>query len=516
MLDSLPQMDTDLWNSLIIAAELLLVALIWVVLRRTRYMSRFLSRYMWVETAANFIIIPLIILGLGRLAVRGLDLLGYPAWANGAQNTMHLALSVAVAIGLGRIVEVWIAVTHADEDHDGHLPQLLRMILYGLCIIGGLALFLTANGYRPTELYLSTGVLAAILAFATQQTLGDFFAGLTLSIESPFKLGDWIVLEDGTEGGVIDINWRTTRLRQWDNATLVVPNSVLAKTRIRNLHDKRHGYSPWYMVRVSADHDPRAVKVLLLEAALRCKRTVPGTIPTIRLADATQVPYAYMVWVHFPNYPAMFAGREELFREIHTSLNAAGIQVAADAQEVRYARADRAHMEPPNVLTALKSLDFASFLDDANLEAIAGMSHRAFFETGSVILDEGQHAGSVHIIASGVVEVTVTAQNGRNHTVEELTPGQYFGLAAMLTCEPAAMQYAARTDVSIIRVDIDCLRKVVGNRAEITAKFAELVHNRRQLADDVRTFLPEQMQQAVTLQDLVRRVDRVFRSGSAH
>ena len=273
-------MEAPVREGLAFAGICVLVAVLWFIFRRTPVGSRFLARFLWIDTAANFVIIPMTLFGLGRLSTRVFDAFDLPAWAEGSIVATQFALYIAVAIGFGRVVELWITVAHADEDHDGHLPQLLRLLLYGASLIGGLAVFLSVNGYRPTELYLSTGVL-----------------------------------EDGTEGGVVDINWRTTRLRQWDNATLVVPNGVLAKTRIRNLHDRHHMYSPWYTVRISADYDPRAIKVLLLEAALRCRRTVPGELPTIRLSEASQSPYTYMVWVHFPNYLAMFAGREELFRE---------------------------------------------------------------------------------------------------------------------------------------------------------------------------------------------------------
>lgn len=507
-------MDGPVWRSLVLAGSALLIAVLWLIFRRTRGGTKLLSRYVWIETAANFIIIPLMIFGIGDLSTKVLEGFDQVKLAEFSADTMQLVLFVALAVGLGRIVEVWFSVSHVDEDdNDARLPQLIRLVLYGFCIIGGTAIFLTLNGYRPTELYLSTGVLAAILAFATQQTLGDFFAGLTLSLESPFKLGDWIMLEDGTEGGVVDINWRTTRLRQWDNATLIVPNSVLAKTRIRNLHDRHHAYSPWYNVRISADHDPRAIKVLLLDAASRCKRTVPGTVPVIRLTDGSQSPYSYMIWVHFPNYPAMFPGREELFREIHDGLSAAGIQVAVDMQEVRYARAVQPQMEPPSVLMALKSLDFATFLQEDDMAAIASMSKRSFFEAGSVILSEGQRAEGIQIISSGVVEVTVTSQSNKRHSVEDLNPGQYFGLSAMLTNEPAGMQYTARTDVSVITVDVECLRKVATGKDHITEQFAELVQRRRKRADDARSFTADSAD-AVTIQDIVRRIDRVFR-GSA-
>lgn len=511
MFDTDISMNSSVWDGLVLAGGALLLAVLWMIFRRSGYGAKLLSRYLWIETAANFIIIPLAIFGVGSLSSRVLEAFGQTELASISTVLMQSVLFVAVAVGLGRIIEIWFSVSHVDEDdNDGRLPQLLRLILYGLCVLGGLALFLTLKGYRPTELYLSTGVLAAILAFATQQTLGDFFAGLTLSLESPFKLGDWIMLEDGSEGGVIDINWRTTRLRQWDNSTLVVPNSILAKTRIRNLHDRHHIYSPWYKIKISADYDPRAIKVLLHDAASRCSRTVPGKLPVIRLADVSQSPYSYMIWVHFPNYPAMFAGREELFREVHEGLSAAGIQVAVDMQEVRYARAEHSQMEPPSVLMALKSLDFATFLTEDDLAEIASMSSRSFFEAGTVLLDEGQQADGIYILSSGVVEANVTSQANKRYAVEELSPGQYFGLAAMLMSEPAAMQYKACSDVSVIRIEIECLRKVVAGKPGINEKFAELVHRRRERADDAKSYTVES-NQAVTFQDLVRNVDRVFR-----
>ena len=514
MFDTTMSIDTQVWGSLVLAVSALSITILWLIFRRTRYGVKLLSRHSWVGTAANFIIIPLIIFGIGDLSTTVLESFNQVQLAAISATAMQTVFSVSVAIGLGRIIEVWFNVSHVDEDNnDGRLPQLVRLILYGLCVIGGIAVVLTLHGYRPTELYLSTGFLAAMLAFATQQTLGDFFAGLTLSLESPFKLGDWIVLEDGTEGGVTDINWRTTRLRQWDNATLIVPNSVLAKTRIRNLHDRNHAYSPWYNVRISADYDPRAIKALLLDAASRCKRRVPGKMPVIRLTDASQSPYSYMIWVHFPNYPAMFAGREELLREVHDALSAAGIHVAVDIHEVRYARASHAQMEPPNVLMALKSLDFAAFLQEDELIGIASMSKRSFFEAGAVILEEGQQAEGIHIISSGVVEVTITSQANKRHSIEELNPGQYFGLAALLTCEPAGMQYAASSDVSIITVDIDCLRKVAAGKEDIIEQFAELVQRRRKRAEDAKSFTTVS-NQAVTFQDMVRRIDRVFRGST--
>lgn len=145
---------------------------------------------------------------------------------------------------------------------------------------------------------------------------------------------------DGTEGEVTDINWRATRLRGWDNTTYVVPNGQLARQSFTNLHGPDHVFAPWYFVRVSGDADPQEVKELLEAAARRCQTVLSSPAPVARLTDGATVPYTYMVWVHFQNYPTMFAGREDLYREIRASLLGAGLQLAAEIQEVRFRNAD--------------------------------------------------------------------------------------------------------------------------------------------------------------------------------
>ena len=137
------------------------------------------------------------------------------------------------------------------------------------------------RGSSITGLYNSTGAVAALLAFAMQQTLGDLFSSIASSIEHLFRLGERIRLADGSEGKVVDINWRATRLRAWDRSTLVVPNSELAKQGFANLHVFDHLYDPWYEVKIAAEVDPRLARALLFEAALRCDKALkdPGLRP---------------------------------------------------------------------------------------------------------------------------------------------------------------------------------------------------------------------------------------------
>ena len=83
-------------------------------------------------------------------------------------------------------------------------------------------------------LVATSGVIAIVLGLALQSTLSDVFSGISLDIEKPFRIGDEILLEGGAEGEVIEMNWRSTHLRNGANDLVIVPNSVIAKMRIQN------------------------------------------------------------------------------------------------------------------------------------------------------------------------------------------------------------------------------------------------------------------------------------------
>lgn len=498
-----------------LASLLVVVLLSWIVSRHKNTGNWFFRRFVWPIVVAELIFIPLILYGLGQFVAQAFIATGNTELAEIAHNVFILVVLLSIAIGIGRGIEVW-AVTSNPDDTERYfrLPQLVRIMHYALCLFVGLIVYFTINGYRPTELYLSTGAFAAVLAFAMQQTLGDFFSGIALSIERPFRLGEWIVLDDGREGEIVDINWRSTRLRGWDNATHVIPNSMLARNAFKNMHGNKHQFAPWYEVKISADIDPQAINVILLEAALRCHRVLKNPLPLVRLMNATSAPYTYMVWVHYPSYPAMFAGREELFREIHNGLKQAGLQVATDIQEIRHKRADTVQLEPPNVVMALKSIDFGSALSDAELQQIAEMSQRVFYDAGAVIVNEGELSDSFYIVASGVVDASINVDGNKKQHIERLNPGEYFGIVSMLTSEESMMQFTASTGVSVIRIDVGNLRSVVTLSDDLSEKFAQIVQRRRRRVEEVRVSVDASFA-PLTFNDFVRKVENSLRRPSS-
>ncbi|SDL60480.1 mechanosensitive ion channel domain-containing protein [Aliiruegeria lutimaris] len=226
------------------------------------------------------------------------------------------------------------ASTH--EDAETIAAIVAGLPVYGVCLFAGLLVFLAANDFP--RLTLVAGAFAAVLAFALRQTLTDVVSGVALSIERPFRRRDWVVLEDGTIAEVIDMDWRATHLRGWDRAIFVVPNAQLARQALRILPKSGQLYADTFTILVSGPEDPERVKSLLREAAQQCQALLPRPAPVIRLADASSLPYRYSLWVHFDGYMSSFAGRAELFSNIHKTFTEAGIEVTTEVQDVRFER----------------------------------------------------------------------------------------------------------------------------------------------------------------------------------
>src|SRR5947209_8110796 len=114
--------------------------------------------------------------------------------------------------------------------------KLLQDLLAGLIYLTAVFAIITYVFDLPIQGLLATsGVVAIILGLALQSTLGDVFSGIVLSFSRPYRPGDWISVEGGTDGRVIELNWRATHVLTGRRDLAIVPNSTIAKSKIVNV-----------------------------------------------------------------------------------------------------------------------------------------------------------------------------------------------------------------------------------------------------------------------------------------
>ena len=133
------------------------------------------------------------------------------------------------------------------------------------------------------------GVVAIILGLALQSTLGDVFSGIVLSFSRPYRPGDWVSIDGGTDGRVVELNWRATYILTARRDLAIVPNSTIAKSKIVNVSSPSGLHGTTVTVQVDAGTPPSRCSEIL-EHAIRNSRLIvatPAPTITVKAINAT-------------------------------------------------------------------------------------------------------------------------------------------------------------------------------------------------------------------------------------
>ncbi|KAB0569361.1 mechanosensitive ion channel family protein [Brucella pituitosa] len=213
-----------------------------------------------------------------------------------------------------------------------HRPQEARLI-QDLIVAGvylGVSLSIVGFVFQAPvgTLVATSGVVAIIIGLALQNTLGDLFSGIALTLGRPFSIGDWIQLADGTEGHVVENNWRSTQVLTPFNNLVVLPNSTLAKLGLINLSRPDETHLIILPIRIAFHSRPADVETILKAALMRCHRIVQSPAPIVALKgiDALAIDVELQFRVAGP--AARTPARNEIIDVVHQHCTANGLSLA--------------------------------------------------------------------------------------------------------------------------------------------------------------------------------------------
>jgi small-conductance mechanosensitive channel len=143
----------------------------------------------------------------------------------------------------------------------------------------GILVIVNSLGISITPILTALGVGGLAVALALQDTLSNFFAGLHVILTRQIKPGDYVRLETGEEGYVVDITWRNTTIKELANNYIIIPNSKLANSIVKNYFLPDRELAVVVQVGVSYDSDLEKVERVTIEVAKEVMREVPGGVP---------------------------------------------------------------------------------------------------------------------------------------------------------------------------------------------------------------------------------------------
>lgn len=203
-------------------------------------------------------------------------------------------------VTLLRLVGLYLFDIHLSARRGLRLPPLLPAVAMTLVylVTGLVTLRASFPQINITPLIATSAVTSLVLGLALQPILSNFFAGLVLSVEKPFRINDWIRVGDA-EGRVVSITWRTTHLRTRDNDDLIIPNGKLADERVVNYYYPH----PMHLERIKVGVDYKTPPYRVRQVLVDCTNAMPGVLdkpsPEVHLLafGDSAVTYELRLWV---------------------------------------------------------------------------------------------------------------------------------------------------------------------------------------------------------------------------
>lgn len=246
-----------------------------------------------------------------------------------------------------RLLGLYLFDVHLTAQKGLKLPPLLpaaaMTLVYLVTAFATLRLAFPKLDVAP--LIATSAVTSLVLGLALQPILGNFFAGLVISIEKPFRINDWIKVGD-QEGRVVAITWRTTHLRTRDNDNLVIPNGKIADERVLNYYFPHPVHMERIKVPAHYDEPPYRVRQVLLDAVAG----VPGVLDKpasevfVLAFEASDVLYELRVWIE--DMAASPRINSDVRARVWEEMHRAGIAIPYPIQTVEISRRKPLRQEP--------------------------------------------------------------------------------------------------------------------------------------------------------------------------
>lgn len=422
-------------------------------------------------------------------------------------------LLAALAVGAGVVFVRTINFVLMDvlfQKRKGRpAPQLLRMVVSLVCYTTLFALIYTLVFQKSLSGMLATSaVLSVILGLALQDTLGNFFAGISLHIEQPFQIGDALQMGDVT-GRVESVTWRTTAIRTNNNSLVIFPNSKIAREPVEvhplNTCNRR-------VFRFTAPYSvpPRKIIAIVQQTVQSLPRLSPEMAPVTRIADFSDSAITYELLYWIPDFmwaPEMDSAIRE---RIWYSFGRNGIEIPFPVRHVllepREAAANAVDADYAKILAGVEILKPLSSLEQQ--EVVQSLVRRAY-APGEVVVRRGEPGDSMFIIHRGRVEVLIPVAGGQPQQVAVLGVGDCFGEMSLLTGEARTADVRALEELDLLEIQKPAIERLLVENDRLAQAFSISMTDRQARLTEISRALPEEEKQRQS-KSILKRIQSFF------
>ena len=289
--------------------------------------------------------------------------------APAVQDVVNKVASLAaILIGAYMINAIGSAVLRWLEDHlessdaantgGWALPLARRgMVIVVFAMSSMVSLDILGINISPLIAGLGLGGLA--IALALQPTLSNLFAGTYVITEGVVNEGDYIEMENGVTGYVVDVSWRSTRLRTWTNNLVVIPNSRFAETIITNYDQPQEHVNVFLTCGVAYESDLQHVETVSMDVMRQVEQSHPGVVKDYGVYFGYDTfgesNVDFWLFMQANNRLASFEVRTALIKQLHARLTDEGITINYPVRTLHFPHGWTPESQPSTSGQAMRS-----------------------------------------------------------------------------------------------------------------------------------------------------------------
>lgn len=278
-----------------------------------------------------------------------LSLPGIANWRDTITTSWTIVAVLLIGHSLAKISTLvinWYIRTHARRTatrlDDKLLPiarRFLTIAIYGISSL----MILDTVGISISPLIGGLGITGLAVALALQPTLGNFFAGTYVLSDGAISSGDYIELQGGPSGYVVEVGWRSTKIRTWLNNLVIVPNSVLADTIVTNYQVPDPAINIVVKCGVSYESNLEQVEQITLEVAQHILETCPDAVtttpPWFAFDEFGDSNIGFWILMQAKTRVGSFVVTNELIKQIHARFAKEQIEINYPVRKLVYPNA---------------------------------------------------------------------------------------------------------------------------------------------------------------------------------
>src|SRR5438093_7741711 len=436
--------------------------------------GRFLKRRAGVRLGLLFRLFCLIVAFYAAISVYGV----HAPWRRHV-GAAAILLSTALVVAL---VNRYVWDFYFEKKRQTPIPHFLREVVGGIIFLIVL-LFVLSYGYHAETqfkgLLAGSGVVAIIVGFAGQNLFAGIIGGISIQINRPYKVGDWLQVHERF-AEVMEINWRSTRLCTNDDIYLDIPNNEMVSHQIVNLHYPTEVHAMRIRVGVEYKDPPNLVK----DALFRATSTADGVLtqPKVKvfLVDFADFAVIYEIKYYMGNHSRINEINDAVRTNVWYELKRRGITIPFPIRTLQVQRkaAPRAQDDQAEALSILRGEALFGCLSDEQLDHLVKQAHLNTFGRGEPVIEEGSPGDSMFVMLRGAASVFVS-KNGSKIQVASLGAGDCFGEMSLLTGEPRSATVRADADCYVMEIGKPVMAEVLRGAPECLVQLSELLAQRK-------------------------------------